>query len=209
MTTTQYTPDYFIKKFSAIPDEKWITDSFSKDGKCCALGHCGWGNLLDDVPYDEREKAKAEGRALSRLFYTYIDASVTVVNDGRGTFKQATPRERILAALREIAKKFYTVDYFIAKFEAIPNEKWTTGLYVDRWGQASCALGHCGVRAHEVDIAVPQEAIQLRNLFERHPRCLSVTDVNDRNDPNFQQETPKARILAALREIKAVTHNSK
>jgi len=35
----------------------------------------------------------------------------------------------------------YTVDYFIKKFEAIPENKWFIGGYED--GYKKCALGHC------------------------------------------------------------------
>lgn len=36
----------------------------------------------------------------------------------------------------------YDVDYFINKFEAIPEEMWCVGLWVDSEGR-KCALGHC------------------------------------------------------------------
>lgn len=36
---------YFIKKFKAIPDEKWAVGHLeTEDGKHCAMGHCGVKN---------------------------------------------------------------------------------------------------------------------------------------------------------------------
>jgi hypothetical protein len=36
-----YDVDYFIKKFEAIPEDKWIMGSFFFNSRSCALGHCG------------------------------------------------------------------------------------------------------------------------------------------------------------------------
>ena len=38
--------------------------------------------------------------------------------------------------------KKYTVDYFLEKFDAIPEEKWTTRAFSNDEGQR-CAEGHC------------------------------------------------------------------
>lgn len=97
-----------------------------------------------------------------------------------------------------------TRDYFIAKFEAIPDEKWTTGKYMDKDGRC-CALGHCGV------LQVDDTADGPRYLLSKEGDCLqflieklrltTVHHVNDGVDPHYQQPTPKARILAALRDL--------
>jgi hypothetical protein len=47
--STQYTRDYFIAKFEAIPEELWTTRVFRDGGKCCAMGHCG-ANYTDAGP---------------------------------------------------------------------------------------------------------------------------------------------------------------
>ncbi len=71
-------------------------------------------------------------------------------------------------------------------------------------GGICCAMGHCqsgsvGERSEE------QEA--LVRLFE--PEAASygfacrVARINDREDMDYQQATPKARILAALRDLPA------
>jgi len=88
-------------------------------------------------------------------------------------------------------KKRYTVDYFIKKFKAIPAKKWCEGTLST--GPAKCALGHCGVWTHEW----PSEAIQLSRLLNN-----SVADINDGAILTYQQKSPKARILAALKDLK-------
>jgi hypothetical protein len=92
----------------------------------------------------------------------------------------------------------YTRDYFIAKFEAIPEDKWCTDSY--EFQGRHCALGHCGLNGgNDTPAATPEEAGVLLELF-REIRA-SVTDVNDGLDARYRQDTPKQRILAALREV--------
>lgn len=101
-------------------------------------------------------------------------------------------------------KTKYTVDYFIAKFEATPAKKWITGEYRARGGR--CAMGHCGYTYG----APTDEALALLGLFEAHfpntrPKNPVVT-INDNSascPPEFAKiKTPRARILAALQQIK-------
>lgn len=89
----------------------------------------------------------------------------------------------------------YDVDFFIAKFEAIPEERWTMGTYHD--GPKSCVLGHCGGVNGNAFGAEPEA---LRDLFAEITAHPAV--VNDNEDDRFPQETPKARVLAALHTIK-------
>jgi len=92
----------------------------------------------------------------------------------------------------------YDIDYFIKKFEAIPEELWTTDLYVDQDDETKrCALGHCGCA--EFSERNP-EADTLFELFVE--AGMRVPRVNDGCDPRFSQPTPKQRILAALKHIK-------
>lgn len=88
----------------------------------------------------------------------------------------------------------FTVDYFISKFEAIPDRKWTVKSYRGLFSR--CALGHCG----EEMFKYTEESSALRALFEAND--LFVTIINDGNSATFNQKTPKQRILAALRSIK-------
>lgn len=87
----------------------------------------------------------------------------------------------------------YDVDYFIAKFEAIPEGAWCVGAF--RKGIQCCALGHCG---DSEDVETPEEAAALRDVL-----CWAVARINDGEDYRYEQPTPKQRILAALRDIKA------
>lgn len=99
----KYTVDYFLRKFDAIPDDKWAVSVFTKSGKSCALGHCG-------VTLKNNTR---EGTALSSIFSNWC-MLVTCVNDGRdhsivpGLLGGArnkpkelgsTPKERIMNAL--------------------------------------------------------------------------------------------------------------
>lgn len=90
----------------------------------------------------------------------------------------------------------YSVDYFIQKFETIPDRQWHVGGF-DGPNNSHCAAGHCGWKAN----AYNPVAVALYALFKSIK--ASVAYVNDGLDVRFQQPTPKARILAALYAIKA------
>lgn len=91
----------------------------------------------------------------------------------------------------------YTVDYFIKKFQKIPDKNWFIGDFWDRDNpQKMCALGHCGFG---------RECKALHSLFPRTDNIGSfVSSINDGTDKRYQQPTPKQRILAALYDIKAM-----
>lgn len=91
------------------------------------------------------------------------------------------------------------VDYFIKKFGAISDDKWTTCQLCNREGQC-CVLGHCGERRGVYE-GTP-ESTALRMLFT--PLLMTPDQVNDFPVGNFIQKTPKARILAALEYIKTL-----
>jgi lambda repressor-like predicted transcriptional regulator len=89
----------------------------------------------------------------------------------------------------------YDVDYFIKKFSTIPDDKWCVGAFNNDAG-CCCALGHCGHRAG----LRTTEGIALGALF--NGAALNIVAVNDRHSLLYTQDTPKARILAALHDIK-------
>jgi hypothetical protein len=112
--------------------------------------------------------------------------------------------------------------YFIKKFEAIPDEMWTTGKLTDRNTGARCAQGHCIVGPMKDfcwtrgQLHKSKELIALNGLFHmiapdphkkpyRHDgsitTCYSLY-VNNGMDLRYQQRGPKQRILAALHDIK-------
>lgn len=90
----------------------------------------------------------------------------------------------------------YDVDYFLNKFEAIPEEKWKTNSWKDSGDGRMCAHGHCG-RGKD---ALSQESLSLNRILG-----FKVIAINDGWDERYQQPTPKQRILAALMDIKAMT----
>lgn len=95
MSTPKYTRDYFIAKFEAIPEEKWCKYLLDDTrGRHCALGHCGWG-------WDSRHADRAEGAALIEILV--LPAEINNGSDPR--YQQPTPKQRILAALRDCTQE--------------------------------------------------------------------------------------------------------
>lgn len=124
--------------------------------------------------------------------------------------------------------------YFIDKFEAIPEEKWCIGSLCNIVGQ-SCANGHCGVRMLDNCIddypveyfGVTTEGLALQMLFSKlditcaYPHIsydftheslgysIKAAIVNNKHALGYKQETPKQRILAALRDIQLLEMQEK
>lgn len=96
----------------------------------------------------------------------------------------------------------YTVDYFIQKFEAIPDELWCVDKFENERGQR-CVLGHCG-RNSENKFQPTEESWELDKLIFRIHSCAfePVACINNGTCLNYPQPTPKARILAALKDVK-------
>ncbi len=94
----------------------------------------------------------------------------------------------------------YTVDYFIEKFEATEEDSWCTGGYGN--GIKSCALGKCFTKQQQANGDLSDEAKALCQLISGN-LSSGVVCINDGDNPYYPQPTPKARILAALRDIKA------
>lgn len=85
--------DYFIAKYEAIPEDKIIAGKWI-DGKggCCGMGHCGRFGPYQSTP---------ESLALAAILPNWQG-----INDGFSlVYKQETPKQRLLAALRD-AKKY-------------------------------------------------------------------------------------------------------
>lgn len=100
--------------------------------------------------------------------------------------------------------QIYDVDYFLNKFDAIPEELWTTGTYT-RYEEfvRHCALGHCGANGFQV-YSTEAEALSAL-IFDNLE--IHVVDVNDGELLSYEkldlEETPKQRIMSALILIKA------
>lgn len=90
----------------------------------------------------------------------------------------------------------YDVNYFIKKFEAIPEENIIANVYGTM--ERGCAMGLCQRNG--------KEHLALYDLFNENightDDVTSAVTVNNGNHPCYQQPTPKQRILAALNDIK-------
>ena len=95
----------------------------------------------------------------------------------------------------------YTVEHFIKKFSAIDDWNWLTGMFSNYELSRHCALGHC--RNNFIDYngrIVSESTPESTALVGLLP---DIVLINDR--PFFEkysQETPKARVLAALNDLK-------
>lgn len=86
--------------------------------------------------------------------------------------------------------------YFIDKYAIIPENIWLTGVYqitIDGTKHC-CALGWLGV---DMGQHGGEEEEALRRIIQG-----PVSQVNDGKHPDYQQPTPKARILAALEDAR-------
>lgn len=109
----------------------------------------------------------------------------------------------------------YTVDYFINKFQSIPEEFWCAGNFIS--GASMCANAHCGVT--DAEQSASDEVRALKLLFVglvlhykddlhivldllKGGFSVKVACVNDGKVIEYSQPTPKQRILAALYDIK-------
>ncbi len=93
-----YTVDYFIEKFSAIPETKWCINRRENDlGQRCAHGHCYSGSVGENGSVE-----KALSKLSKELGYKVGLAPINNGDDER--YQQPTPKQRIMAALYDIKK---------------------------------------------------------------------------------------------------------
>lgn len=96
-----YDVQYFIDKFEAIPEEKWCTGVSGGKGVTCAFGHCAYDVATGTIQSDWIDRQGALIKALSPL-----GQLVQRINDGKDLrYQQPTPKQRILAALRDVQAK--------------------------------------------------------------------------------------------------------
>lgn len=93
-----------------------------------------------------------------------------------------------------------TAQDFIDFFEKIPDERWRIGQYFDEGTNTCCAQGLLGTRV-EFD-GVRRTLASSKLIATLHP-WANVVEVNDGIDLNYQQVTPKERIIAALKDAKS------
>lgn len=114
-----YDVQFFIDKFSAIPEDHWCTAVFTDgDGKHCANGHCGRTNSMHMTVESAALVAlflplhltEHFGKKVIYDFDYYEGWKIAMINDGiTDQYQQDTPKQRILAALYDI-KKLQTKD---------------------------------------------------------------------------------------------------
>jgi len=96
----------------------------------------------------------------------------------------------------------YTLEYFIAKFEAIPEDKWTTATTGDSEGR-HCAMGHCGAKNSSFDAPIHNEEVKSLLLLtgQEKDRFPTITHVNDDTYPFRYGKTPKQRVINYLKSL--------
>lgn len=110
-----YTVSYFINKFEAIPEEKWISSDLERNGSCCAAGHCGirkshieetlGESYFMNIDCKEIKEATALAEILSSVSkYKEPYQIIWNMNDGFSSpySDQPTPKQRILASLYDV-----------------------------------------------------------------------------------------------------------
>lgn len=88
----------------------------------------------------------------------------------------------------------YNIDYFIAKFEAIPEEKWTVNTFSGEEGKR-CALGHCG----EDEVSRTEESNALCRIADYNMLIMINDDTTNRIGYGRH---PKYRIVNYLKSLK-------
>ena len=122
----------------------------------------------------------------------------------------------------------YTIDYFINKFEAIPEDEFCVGHFKSEDGRR-CFLGHTmsTEMIYKVLSAGGDDTgctnyqfteYELKHkMAETKALCVLIADgrkdkgagshrailINNGKHPDYQQPTPKQRVLAALRDLKS------
>ncbi len=108
----------------------------------------------------------------------------------------------------------YTIDYFIKKFKSIPSYRWCIGQFRGTTTilfnlikiATHCAQGFC-TKPNEFTLCPENnELVALRELFQlpgdTQDGRLTIGRINNGDDKRYQQSTPKARVLAALYDLK-------
>jgi hypothetical protein len=106
----KYDIDHFIKKFEAIPKERWLTGHLGAGEQHCALGHCGGYYTVESMAL--RHIAEEECGMKTILPY------ITIVNDSAREFG-THPKERVLNFLKMIKEKEESGDKAVQEVEQI------------------------------------------------------------------------------------------
>lgn len=93
--------------------------------------------------------------------------------------------------------KTYDREYFLDKFEAIPEDEWNDDLFKDEELYVKF-FNTPGTRV-KIDFEWNQDLASLFSLFRHTPFYL--TEVNNGTEWRISGKSPKQRILAALRSL--------
>lgn len=90
-----YDTQFFINFFEAIPEDKWCVNALRNSaGQCCALGH------VTDI-----NNPCSHLHVKRMIFSELLSFKVPEINNGKDPrYQQSTPKQRILAALRDVQK---------------------------------------------------------------------------------------------------------
>lgn len=90
-----------------------------------------------------------------------------------------------------------TIDDYISFYQAIPDDKWCTGVFTTDDGRC-CALGHLGERNMNT---TPIDVKNLQDMAIKYGDYIS--DVND-GSPEYLHlgDTPKERVVNYLKNLK-------
>lgn len=98
--SNQYSVKYFIKRFEAIPEEKWMVCLLSNGlGQFCAMGHLGVQNKGGRYAYTEEANALNELMGMNEA--TTLP-NISEINDGFRDYVEKfgdTPKARVVNAL--------------------------------------------------------------------------------------------------------------
>lgn len=105
------------------------------------------------------------------------------------------------------------LSYFIDKFAAIPEDKWTTGAFYRPSSDTYCALGHLGVRTNlDKHDELRAEGKVLEALLFKHTKGKHyIPDINDNlvNAYRAYGKTPKQRVVNFLTELRTKVNQEK
>ena len=95
----------------------------------------------------------------------------------------------------------YTLEYFISKFEAIPENLWTVGTFEDDKG-CKCAYGHCGFSDKEIISSTPEStALRVFDEDTRSPENSIILVNDDLTNARGFGLTPKERVVNYLKSL--------
>lgn len=98
----------------------------------------------------------------------------------------------------EVPEEFKSIEELISYYESIPDENWMTGFYYSTERQTCCALGHLNFHINGGEHIWNNFAKIIPNYFINNK--VNLASVNDKICKDYQQTTPKQRVIAFLND---------